>query len=295
MSGRSKPLPSTSSPEEPPVDEEEDEESTDEEPSEEEEESDAPEEETASAEKPAPTAAKPARPPPPTFKLSTFLYFFLGFLGIWMLFDTSFRNSIAGLLGTSDSNPGPLYSLIGFHSEYLLLTMALAGAIEMLVTSLAYNYTTDWIKAAKVQKWSSAFRKVQMEAIRSGKKNRIAALKPYQERLTKLSAEVSIAQFKGMAITYFLLILLYSWIGLVIGNANAVNQTVALGTGSTINLAHAVAFGIPWWFLIFSLYTVPPSLVFRRFLKHLWLRRFEARNRSTSMPLPATEGAGGPA
>ncbi|HXY12079.1 MAG TPA: hypothetical protein VEJ85_01085, partial [Thermoplasmata archaeon] len=90
-------------------------------------------------------------------------------------------------------------------------------------------------------------------------------------------------------------ILIYTWVGLVIGGANSVQQTVALGTGSTINLASPVVFGIPWWFLIFSLYTVPFSLVFRRFLKHVWLRRYEARNRPPSPPLPAKEGAGGSA
>ena len=244
-------------------------------------------------------APKPARPPPPAFKVSTFLYFFLGFLGLWMLIDGSFRSQIAcslGMAGTSCPSwvgPWGLYYLIGFGSNYLLLTMSLAAAIEMLVTSLAYNYTTDWVKAAKVQKWSSAFRKVQMEAIRSGKKDRIAALKPHQERLARLSGEVSIAQFKGMAITYFLLILLYSWVGLVIGGANAVQQTVALGAGSTINLSgHVGSLPIPWWFVIFSLYTVPFSLVFRRFLKHLWLERYEQRSHAATPP-PASEAAGG--
>jgi CO/xanthine dehydrogenase FAD-binding subunit len=183
-------------------------------------------EEEGEEEEPAAPPARPARPPAPGFKISTFIYVFLGLLGLWMLIDQSARNSIAGLLGTGTANTGPLYLAIGFNSNYLLLTMLLAGAIEMLITSVAYNYTTDWVKAAKVQKWSAAFRKVQMAAIRSGKKDRIAALKPHQERLTRLSGEVSIAQFKGMAITYFLLILIYTWVGLVILNANAVQQTV---------------------------------------------------------------------
>lgn len=251
-------------------------------------------EETEAEEPEAAPATRPARPPAPTFKFTTFLYVFLGLLGLWMLIDQSARNSIAGLLGTSSTNPGPLYSLIGFNSDYLLLTMLLAGGIEMLITSVAYNFTTDWMKAARVQKWSSAFRKVQMAAIRSGKKDRIAALKPHQERLTRLSGEVSIAQFKGMAITYFLLILIYTWVGLVIGQSNSVQQTVSLG-GSLINLTHQVGgLPIPYWFIIFSLYTVPFSLVFRRILKHLWLRRYAAEHQLSSGP-PASGSAGGAA
>jgi uncharacterized membrane protein (DUF106 family) len=240
-------------------------------------------------------AAKPARPPPPPFKISTFLYVFLGLLGLWMLIDSQARSSIAGLLGTSPGNSGPLYWLIGFNSDYLLLTMALAGAIEMLITSIAYNYTTNWIKAAKVQKWSSAFRKVQMEAIRSGKKDRIAALKPQQEKLTRLSGEVSIAQFKGMAITYFLLILIYSWVGLTISAANSVQRTVSFGTGSSVLLTSNVGgLPIPIWFIIFSLYTVPFSLIFRRLLKHLWLRRY-AEEHHLSFGPPGSGASGGAA
>ncbi|HTT17222.1 MAG TPA: EMC3/TMCO1 family protein [Thermoplasmata archaeon] len=229
---------------------------------------------------PVPDSPRP-RPPAPTFSWTAFIYVFLGLLGIWMLFDTTLRNTIAGGLGINPAStwfygtPGPLYDAIGFSSDYLLLTMALAGAIEMAVTSLAYNFTTDWIKAAKVQKWNAAFRKVQMAAIRSGKKDRIEALKPHQERLARLSGSVSIGQFKGMAITYFLLILIYTWVGLVIAQAPLASQTLHLN-GSTIILTQRVIHALPvaWWFLIFSVYTIPFSMVFRRVLKHWWLRRY---------------------
>jgi len=245
-------------------------------------------------------AGPPQRPPAPTFHFSTtaFVYIFLGMLGFWMLIDATARNQIAGSLGVNPSahwfsgTPGPLYDAIGFGSSYLLLTMALAGGIEMLVTSLAYNYTTDWIKAAKVQKWSSAFRKVQMAAIRSGKKDRIDALRPHQERLARLSGEVSIGQFKGMAITYFLLILIYTWVGLVIAAAPASAQVIALN-GSTLHLTGRVlpSIPIPWWFLIFSVYTIPFSMVFRRVLKHWWLRRYlEAHPPASGAPAAGATG-----
>jgi uncharacterized membrane protein (DUF106 family) len=251
-----------------------------------------------------PAAPARPRPPAPTFKVSTMIYAFLGMLGLLMIIDNPFRNSIACLLGSyvntvpggsyvCPTGWGPLYAAIGFDSTYLLATMAIAGALEMLFTAVAYNYTTDWIKAAKVQKWSSAFRKAQMEAIRSGKKDRIAALKPYQERLTRLSSEVSIAQFKGLAITWFLLILIYTWVGIVIV-APGGHQVVNLG-GSFVNLAQQKVFGyFPIWFFIFSLYTVPFSLVFRRVLKNYWLRRYLDRRSATVAP-PASDAAGGTA
>jgi uncharacterized membrane protein (DUF106 family) len=253
-------------------------------------EADEPEETTA----PAPKAA---RPPAPQFKASTFIIVFLGMLGLLMIIDTSARNAIAGALGAGPGGPahgfaanGPFYYLIGFGSHYLLLTMALAGAIEMLITAFAYNYTTDWIKAAKVQKWSTAFRKVQMEALRSGKKDRIAALKPFQERLTRLSSEVSIAQFKGLAITWFLLILIYTWVGIVIESATVAQQTVDLG-GTMVNLYTPALLGFfPPWFLIFSLYTVPLSLVFRRILKNYWLRRYIERRGAATPVAPGPAG-----
>jgi uncharacterized membrane protein (DUF106 family) len=250
----------------------------------------------------APASTTPARPAP-QFKVSTFIYVFLGMLGLLMIIDTAARNGVAGFFGvgpggtTIPGGPlptnGPLYYLIGFGSNHILATMAVAGAIEMLITALAYNYTTDWIKAAKVQKWGAAFRKVQMEAIRSGKKDRIAALKPHQERLTRLSSEVSIAQFKGMAITWFLLILIYTWIGLLIEAATTAQQTVSIG-GTMVNLYTDKVFNyFPLWFFIFSLYTVPLSLVFRRVLKNYWLRRHMERESADPGSPPALSAAGG--
>ncbi|HTS32575.1 MAG TPA: EMC3/TMCO1 family protein [Thermoplasmata archaeon] len=250
------------------------------------------------------TAPKPAAPRP-TFKISTFIIVFLGLLGFLMLIETGTRNAIACSLGTWSVAPvsptdcttgwGPLYVAIGFQSQHLLATMAIAGAIEMLVTAFAYNYTTDWVKQAKVAKWSGAFRKVQMAAIRSGKKDKIAALRPFQERITRLSSEVTIGQFKGMAITYFMLILMYTWVGLVIANATTSQQTIALGGGSLV-LTNPVLAGlpIPWWFLIFSLYTIPFSLVFRRILKHFWVQRY-ARQHNVQPVAPGSAATGGTA
>jgi uncharacterized membrane protein (DUF106 family) len=230
------------------------------------------------------------RPPAPGFKLSTFLYTFLFLLGMLMIFDQGTRYGVAEAFGLL------LGPLIGFGGHYPLLTMFLAAAFEMALTAVAYNYTTDWVKAARVQKWSQALRKVQMAAMRSGKKDRIAALQTHQQTLAKLSTEVTFAQLKGMAITWFLVIALYSWVFLFLANpataptavhaacvwpsgaaipANGVNcpdVTTYLGP-VPVNLLGSIIGPIQLWFLVFSLYTVPLSLLFRRFLKHYSLRR----------------------
>lgn len=246
---------------------------------------------SSAIEPPAPAPAAETAPAPAArrsgggFKLSTFILVFLGLLGLWMVISTPFRNQLADALGTGPNSSGFLYVAIGFNSQYLLLTMGIAGALEMAITAVAYNFVTDWVKAAKVQKWSSAFRKVQMAAMRSGKKDRIDALKPYQQKLTRMSSEVSIAQLKGMAVTWFLLILIYTWVGQVI--VNAPSSYVDLG-GSTVGLLSPVVGPIPYWFLIFSLYTVPLSFIFRRLLKDLWLARYERNHEIPLSPTPAS-------
>jgi uncharacterized membrane protein (DUF106 family) len=242
--------------------------------------------------------AEDARPRPaaPTFRLSTFLYTFLFILGILMLFDTSTRYTVAQGVGYL------LGPLIGFGGRYVLLTMFLAAAIEMIVTAVAYNYTTDWVKAAKVQKWSAAFRKVQMAAMRSGKKDRIDALQPHSQQLQRLSTEVTFAQLKGMAITWFLVIAVYSWIYLFLANPSGFPVPIhatcySTGTspcssvltpvgGGSIDLLHDIIGPIQLWFLVFSLYTVPLSLFFRRVLKHYSLKRELERIQSAPPILP---------
>jgi uncharacterized membrane protein (DUF106 family) len=251
---------------------------------EEEEETSEPETELAEA-----AAKKPAGPAPPTFKPSTMILTFLFLLGILMIFDTSTRNQVALLFGYA------LSPIIGFGGHYPLLTMFLAAVLEMLLTAVAYNYTTDWVNAAKVQKWSAAFRKVQMEALRSGKKDKLEALKSKQQELTKLTSEMSINQLKGMAVTWFLVIAIYTWVGLFVACgthgspavpwACATDNTVTIGQ-TAVSLIH-MEWIVPLWFLIFSLYTIPSSLILRRYLKHYSLRKYEKQPPAPPSTSPA--------
>ena len=243
----------------------------------------------------APAAPAPARPAAPTFKPSTTILFFLFILGIMMLFDNPLRIQVAGGIGWV------LQPLIGFggkSANTILLTMLLAGIIEMLATALAYNWATDWVKQAKAAKWSAAFRKVQMEAVKSGKKDRIEALKQHQQRLTAMTGEVSLAQLKGMAVTWFLVIAIYTWVGLFILSVSLALYPTAAGAelwvnmgGVSVNLLGKVFNLIPLWFLVFSLYTIPSSIVLRRLLKHYTLARRLQALRSPGSPPGAAGGA----
>jgi uncharacterized membrane protein (DUF106 family) len=252
----------------------------------EEETTEQPDESLSTAAETAP--AKPARPPPPSFKPSTMILTFLFLLGILMIFDNSTRNQVALLIGYG------LSPVIGFADHYILLTMFLAAVLEMLLTAVAYNFTTDWVKAARVQKWSAAFRKEQMAALRSGKKDKLEALKTKQQELTKLTSEMSINQLKGMAVTWFLVIAIYTWVGLFVAcggygspavpaawGCTAAGNVVNLG-GNTISLMHK-EWIVPLWFLIFSLYTIPSSLIFRRFLKDYSLRKYAKQLAATPL------------
>ncbi len=235
-------------------------------------------------------------PAPPAFKMSTFLYTFLFLLGILMLFETGTRYGVAQAVGYA------LGPLIGFGGHRPLLTMFCAAAFEMVLTALAYNYTTDWILAARVQKWSAALRKVQMAAMRSGKKDRIEALKEHQATLAKMSTDVSFAQLKGMAITWFLVIAIYSWVFLFLADPTGYHtvvsacasgnncSTVMVNIGTTsFNLLGDLIGPIQAWFVVFSLYTVPLSLIFRRLLKHYKLVRMSA---TPPVPLDPRGGPG---
>jgi uncharacterized membrane protein (DUF106 family) len=256
---------------------------------EEEEETEAPEEPASPETEEAPTPRP--RPAAPSFKPSTMILTFLFLLGMLMIFDNSTRNQVAVLFGYA------LVPLIGFAGHFVLLTMFLAAVLEMLLTAVAYNFTTDWVKAARVQKWSAAFRKEQMAALRSGKKDKLEALKVKQQELTKLTSEMSINQLKGMAVTWFLIIAIYTWVGLFVACGQAGSPTVpwtcattgdALGNvisigGSSVWLLHK-EWIVPLWFLIFSLYTIPSSLILRRYLKHYSLRKYSRGPDASSAP-----------
>ena len=266
-----KPLPSAT-PEEAPESEPASEEST----SEEETEEESTEEEE--------TSSKPPLPPAPEFKLSTFILVFLFLLGIWMLFDQSARNQIAVGIGSL------LYPVIGFGGTDPLLTMFLAGVIQMTVSAIAYNFTTDWVESAKVQAHSKAIRPLQMAAIRSGKKHQLEALKPHMDDLSARQSKMMIGQLKGMAVTWFLLIAIYTWVGIFLDGLNPNHTAMVILFGTNVNLM-GMAWIMPVWFLVFSMYTLPLNLVLRRFLKHQSLsQRLGGENNAAGASPPPAAG-----
>lgn len=168
----------------------------------------APKESEAPA-KDTPTSRGPA-PAPGGFKFTTFLLIFLLLLGFLMLIDHSEAVAVAGLLSLL------LVPSLGFNGHHLLTTMFLIAFVEMLMTAVAYNQFTDWIAVAKVGKDGAALRPLQMAALRSGKKDKLDAIKPQLEDLQRRQSSMTINQFKGMAVTWFLLIAIYTWVGLFI-------------------------------------------------------------------------------
>jgi uncharacterized membrane protein (DUF106 family) len=228
----------------------------------------------------APPPVRP-RPPPisPWKSLERFILIFLGLLGIYMLFDTSARNGVAVAMGDFFA---PTF---GFGGQHVLLTMFLTGVVEMAITAVAYHFTTDWVEAARVQKHNQAIRPLYTRALRSGKKDRIEALKPHMTELQNRQTHVTFAQLKGMVVTWVLIIAIYTWMGLFI-SASTTNPYVNL-FGARVDLLSS--FGpLPIWFAIFSLYTLPLNLIFRRYLKHVALSRRLGDLKSTP-PVAATE------
>jgi uncharacterized membrane protein (DUF106 family) len=167
-------------------------------------------EETEGTEEGETEAPKPAVPEyhPPQFKISTFILVFLFFMGFWMLIDQAARNQIAQLLGLG------LYPVFGFSGRYPLLTMFIIGLLQMTISAIAYNWTTDWVESAKVQQHAKALRPLQMSAMRSGKKQHMEAIKPHMNDLSSRQSKMMIGQLKAMAVTWFLLIAIYTWVGL---------------------------------------------------------------------------------
>ncbi len=260
-----RPLPSAKDDEEEEAGEEEEDE---EEPEEETEEEEAP----TKAAPPAPSPGGPRPPgrtlPPPVSpwkSLERFLLIFMGFMGIYMLFDTSARNAVAADIGSL------LSPVLGFGGKHVLLTMFLTGVLQMAITAVAYHFTTDWVETARVQKHNQAIRPLYSQAIRSGKKDRVEALKPHMNELQMRQTKVTFSQMKGMVVTWVLIIAIYTWMGLFISSLPVPDQYVNM-FGSHVSLLAPLG-PVPLWFLVFSLYTLPLNLLFRRYLKHVALSR----------------------
>ena len=178
-----------------------------------------------------------------------------------------FRNSV-GVAGGVLLDP-----LVGFDGAIPVLTIALAGLLSTLLSTTLRHYFTDWVNLARITKKQSALQKEITQALRKGNQSRVEKLQEFRQSMVQDSFNVQGAQMKSMAITMFLVIVIFSWLGTFVG-AVLINRTFSVPWSRTVDMTdHYVIPLFPGWILLYSLLAIPIGVTFPQVLKYFSFKK----------------------
>ena len=228
--------------------------------------------------------AKVESPPRPTFNRQSFTRFIMIFLGLLAIYAIISPEVGAGFAAIAKV---VLYPVIGFGGLAPVLTILCAGILTTTVSSVIRDYYTNWVKMARSQKITAAWRKEHMEAMRKGQTTKVEKLKEFQQTIQKDQMEMMTTPYKSMAWTMFLFIVIFTWLRLFVDVdlQNLGNQWIAVPWSSHVYLNDVYV--LPAWVLLYSLLAIPFGQIITRVLKYI---RFKRRLEQMGVPLRAPPG-----
>jgi uncharacterized membrane protein (DUF106 family) len=126
-----------------------------------------------------------------------------------------------------------------------------------------------------------------MEAMRKGQQTRLKNLMEAQKGFQKDQMEMMTTPYKAMAWTFFLFIVLFTWLRLFVDAtlSNLGNQWIAVPWSSHVYLNSVYV--LPTWVLLYSLLAIPFGQIITRVLKYV---RFQRRLEAMGLPLRPESG-----
>ena len=155
-----------------------------------------------------------------------------------------------------------LQPLIGFNGGFPVLTVAFAGLIVVLLSSLLTNFFTDWKKMGEMQEMSRAFQKEMSEARKTGNTNKVNKLMKMQPQIMKKQTEASGGMMKPMLFLIIFIWPIFMWLRAFLAGLDHYYFTVPWANQVSF-FSYPFSFGQAWlWlYLIFS-------MIFGQMIRH---------------------------
>ena len=238
--------------------------------------------ETEEAARPEPAPAGPLGLPRPPVSITRFLMIFSGLMAAYAFIDPNVGLGFASVAGVV------LFPLIGFGGAYPTLTILLAGLLTTTISSIIRDHYTNWVKQARTQSIMRAWQRERMEAMRKGQQTRLKNLMEAQKGFQKDQMELMSTPYKSMMWTFFLFIVLFTWLRLFVDVtlSNLGNQWIAVPWSSHVYLLNP-GYVLPVWVLLYSLLAIPFGQIITRVLKYV---RFQRRLEAMGLPLRPESG-----
>jgi len=204
---------------------------------------------------PEPAPPVPMQPKPAG--MSTFLTIFIFGLAMIVLFDGQLRQSLGDAVGYV------FQPALGLNYQYPILSLVMTGMVMTLLTILIRHFMTDYVAQAEGQKIVGAFNKELRDARKSNNMYKMKKLLEMQPKILAKSMEQTKTQFKLMPISMLIVIPIFAWLAVFVGNLDSPYYSVPWSSIANFNEAYL----FPQWILVYTLVTIPFGQVLARGLR----------------------------
>ena len=192
-----------------------------------------------------------------------FTFFIVMLLILFLIMDPGIRTLLA--IGT-----GAIFEpAIGFGGRYPLLTLLLSGFVVTLITVLLRHFTTNYLEVAETQHYMKHISKMLREALREGDKEKMKKIREKQMLYAQKNMVQSSNQMKITMVTMILVVGIFAWLWYFITTMNY--PFVAVPWSNFVDLRGINV--LPNWMLLYSMFTIPISLVLGAILRYLKLKK----------------------
>jgi len=205
---------------------------------------------------------KDTAPAPPQGEGSQMFMLFMFMMTFFIILTPSLRFALGGAVGNV------LDPAIGFEGQFPLITLLIAACMTGLINIVARHHFTDWIKMAKFQKINKKLGDEMKEARLSNDLPKIKMLQDARLELSREQMGSSMDQMKPMFYTMIVIIGIFTWLWLFIGNLPSPFFSVPWSAAVNFNEMGPVAHKAPLWLWCYILLSVPLGQVFQIIIKH---------------------------
>lgn len=203
----------------------------------------------------------PARPGAGSNQL---LMMFMFIAMLFILFIPEARFGLGFVMGVV------LEPIIGFGGQFLVVTIFLAGAVPLTISTFLRHRMTNWLAQGQMAATNKALGKEMREAVAKRNQARMKKLQEVRAEVMREFMPVQMSQFRTLPITMILFIAVFAWLSFFI--ASTPFPTVSVPWELNASLGGGVGF-FATWVLLYILITMPLSLVLSRVLKYFTFSR----------------------
>jgi uncharacterized membrane protein (DUF106 family) len=206
-----------------------------------------------------------AEPQAPDAKATTtrMVTIFVFILALFVMFDPSLRSALGDAVGLA---LGPLW---GFDGTVPVVSLFLTGAFMTTLTITVRHFFTDYVKQAESQKAIGAFNKEMKQARLDNNTYKLKKMMEQQPKIMKASMAQTTNQLKLMPVTMLIVIPIFAWIAVFVGNLDSTMITVPWSKIADLNASYV----LPSWILLYSLISVPVGQLLSRGLRYFSFKK----------------------